>query len=42
MFCCGFLIAIQHQFTFCNVPHSHGGGYEQFGLLALLACSVVN
>lgn len=41
MFFFGLLVAIHHQFTICKIPHSYGGGYEHFGLLDLLPCSVV-
>jgi len=42
MFFFGLLVAVHHQFTFCKIPHSHGGGYEHFILLDLLPCSVVS
>jgi hypothetical protein len=42
MYFCGLLVVVYHQFTFCKIPQSHGGGYECFGLLDLLPCSVVS
>ena len=39
MLCCGLLVVVKHQFTFCKIPHPHGGRYKQFGLW--ICCHVV-